>query len=336
MFQFAPIKQPDSQLRVVAFVLAAGFCVLLAGLWYVQVFSSKKFSESLEDQAVRTVRIPAVRGKILDRNGQPFAENRPTYNIELYLAELGKHFNTEYMRLRPVGARLTRSEREALEWTARYHVVSNITTQVGDWLQQPQVIDQKKFQRHYNEVRALPISILQNLNAVQVARFAERPGVFPGLDLEIQPLRVYPHGSMAAHVLGSLTRDESSQEEEDAFYHYRLPDWKGVTGMEGVFDGQLRGVAGTKSMTVNRLGYRQHETVLRTPEPGTISCSRSTSSSSKPSSARWSHRSSARRRVARRWCWTCRPATCWRWPPPRTLDRRNSWAASAPSIGQTC
>lgn len=38
--------------------------------------------------------------------------------------------------------------------------------------------------------------------------------------------------------------------------------------MEGVFDGQLRGVAGTKSMTVNRLGYRQHETVLRTPEPG--------------------------------------------------------------------
>ena len=165
-------------------------------------------------------------------------------------------------------ARLPRAEREQLEWAARYNVVSNITAQVGDWLQQPQVIDQRKFQRHYNEVRALPISILQNLNAVQVARFAERPGVFPGLDLEIQPLRVYPHGSLAAHVLGSLTRDDSSQEEEDAFYHYRLPDWKGQTGMEGVFDGQLRGTAGTRSMTVNRLGYRQQETVLRAPEPG--------------------------------------------------------------------
>ncbi|MBI5801971.1 MAG: hypothetical protein HZA92_14765 [Verrucomicrobia bacterium] len=268
MFQIAPIKQPDSQLRVVALVLAAGFTVLLAGLWYVQVFSSKKFAESLEDQAMRTVRMPAVRGKILDRNGQPFAENRPTYNIELYLAELGKHFHAEYMRLRPVGARLTRSEREALEWTARYHVVSNITTQVGDWLQQPQVIDQKKFQRHYSEVRALPISILQNLNAVQVARFAERPGVFPGLDLEIQPLRVYPHGSLAAHVLGMLHTDNSSQDEEDAFYHYRLPDWKGMAGLEGIFDSQLRGLAGTKSMTVNRLGYRQQETVLRVPEPG--------------------------------------------------------------------
>lgn len=263
-----PVKQPDTQLRVLAILVGAGFAVLLAGLWYVQVFSSKKFAESLEDQAVRSVRIPAVRGKILDRNGQAFAENRPTYNVELYLAELGKHFHAEYLRLRPAGARLTRAEREQLEWTARYNVVSNITAQVGDWLQQPQLIDQKKFQRHYNEVRALPISLLQNLNAVQVARFAERPGVFPGLDLEIQPLRVYPHGSLAAHVLGSLTRDDSSQEEEDAFYHYRLPDWKGQTGMEGVFDGQLRGTAGTKSMTVNRLGYRQQETVLRAPEPG--------------------------------------------------------------------
>lgn len=263
-----PIKQPDTQLRVLALLIGAGFCVLLGGLWYVQVFSSKRFSESLEDQAVRSVRIPAVRGKILDRNGQAFAENRPTYNVELYLAELGKHFHAEYMRIRPAGVRLTRAERETLEWAARYNVVSNITSQVGDWLQQPQVIDQKKFQRHYNEVRALPISILQNLNAVQVARFAERPGVFPGLDLEIQPLRVYPHSGLAAHVLGSLTRDDSSQEEEDSFYHYRLPDWKGVTGMEGVFDGALRGTAGTKSMTVNRLGYRQQETVLRAPEPG--------------------------------------------------------------------
>ncbi|MFM8471701.1 MAG: penicillin-binding transpeptidase domain-containing protein [Limisphaerales bacterium] len=263
-----PIKQPDTQLRVLAILVGGGFAVLLAGLWFVQVFSSKKFADSLEDQAVRSVRIPAVRGKIVDRNGQAFAENRPTYNVELYLAELGKHFHAEYLRIRPAGARLTRVEREQLEWTARYNVVSNITAQVGDWLQQPQEIDQRKFQRHYNEVRALPIAILQNLNAVQVARFAERPGVFPGLDLEIQPLRVYPHGSLAAHVLGSLTRDDSSQEEEDAFYHYRLPDWKGQTGMEGVFDGQLRGTAGTKSMTVNRLGYRQQETVLRAPDPG--------------------------------------------------------------------
>lgn len=268
MLVFDQLRKQDTQLRLVAVALAGGFAILLAGLWYVQVFSSKRFSESLTDQAVRTVRIPAVRGKIMDRHRQPLAENRPTYNVELYLAELGRHFQAEYQRIRPANVRLTRAERERLEWTARYQVVSNITAQVGEWLQQPRVIDQRLFQRHYNEVRALPISILQNLNATQVARFAERPGVFPGLELEIQPLRVYPHASVAAHVLGALRRDDSSQEEEDAFYHYRLPDWKGITGIEGIYDVQLRGTAGTKSMTVNRLGYRQHETVLRAPEPG--------------------------------------------------------------------
>ncbi|NBV22883.1 MAG: hypothetical protein EBS05_13325 [Proteobacteria bacterium] len=267
MLPVNPIKQPDTQLRVVAIVLTAGFCVLLGGLWFVQVFSSRKFSESLEDQSVRTVRLPAVRGKILDRNGQPLAENRPTYNVELYLAELGKYFHAEYLRIRPPAVR-SRADREKLESVARYNVVSNITTQVGEWLQQPQVIDQKLFQRHYNETRALPIPILQNLNASQVARFAERTGVFPGLELEIQPLRVYPHNTLAAHVLGALRKDDSSQEEEDAFYHYRLPDWKGMSGVEGIFDTQLRGTAGTKSMMVNRLGYRQQETLLRVPEPG--------------------------------------------------------------------
>ena len=38
-------------------------------------------------------RIPAVRGKILDRNGTALAENRPTYNVSLYLDELRKSFD---------------------------------------------------------------------------------------------------------------------------------------------------------------------------------------------------------------------------------------------------
>ena len=42
------------------------------------------------------MRIPAVRGRILDRNGVALAENRPTYNLSLYLEELHKAFDTAY------------------------------------------------------------------------------------------------------------------------------------------------------------------------------------------------------------------------------------------------
>src|SRR5512141_2592990 len=92
MLIFDQLKKDDPKLRVVACGVLAGFAILLAGLWWVQVVSSKDYQANLETQSFRTVRIPAVRGRILDRNGITLAENRPTYNVALYLEELHKPF----------------------------------------------------------------------------------------------------------------------------------------------------------------------------------------------------------------------------------------------------
>ena len=47
-------------------VLAGGLFILLTGLWWVQVVSAREYQSHLDTQAYRTIRIPAVRGKILD------------------------------------------------------------------------------------------------------------------------------------------------------------------------------------------------------------------------------------------------------------------------------
>ena len=78
MLVFDQLKRKDPQLRMVALVVLSGLTVLLAGLWWVQVVSTRDYQESLETQCFRTVRIPAVRGKILDRQGNVLAENRPS------------------------------------------------------------------------------------------------------------------------------------------------------------------------------------------------------------------------------------------------------------------
>ena len=70
--------------------------VLLAGLWYVQVVSAKRYRADLQEQSLRIVRVPAIRGKILDRNGIALAENRPSYNVNLYLEEFRRQFRYEY------------------------------------------------------------------------------------------------------------------------------------------------------------------------------------------------------------------------------------------------
>src|SRR5262249_5369215 len=72
----------------------------------------------------------------------------------------------------------------------------------------------------------------------------------------------------AAHLLGELKRDSSSAEGEDSFFSYRLPDYRGVLGIEYGFDAQLRGRAGGKSVVVNSVGYRQTESIILPAMPG--------------------------------------------------------------------
>ena len=45
------LKQNDPPLRLVAMVLAAGLCILFAGLWWVQVVSAHEYQSHLETQA---------------------------------------------------------------------------------------------------------------------------------------------------------------------------------------------------------------------------------------------------------------------------------------------
>ncbi len=75
------------------------------------------------------------------------------------------------------------------------------------------------------------------------------------------PSAVYPFGTTAAHLLGYLQRDDESMKGEDAFFNYRLPDYRGVVGIEGGFDARLHGHAGEEAVLVNNLGYRQSENV---------------------------------------------------------------------------
>src|SRR5512135_1403883 len=100
MLIFDQLKRDDPKLRTLAVVVVGGLAILLAGLWWVQVVCAREYRESLETQCFRTVRIPAVRGKILDSQDRVLAENRPTYCLSMYLEELTKPFDAAYFRCR--------------------------------------------------------------------------------------------------------------------------------------------------------------------------------------------------------------------------------------------
>src|SRR5207244_11638583 len=114
-----------------------------------------------------TVLTPAVRAKNLDPNGKVLAENRPTYNVSLYLEELRAPcegaYSAEVSRLRAelkqqqaalekkLGRKLTKEDKKQFALTqklkgplrqkASCQVASNVVAQVSQRLGQPLSLD---------------------------------------------------------------------------------------------------------------------------------------------------------------------------------------------------
>lgn len=291
MLVFDQLKKNDAQLQLLAIVIFSGLALLSAGLWWVQVVRARDYRTSSETQSSRTLRLPSVRGKILDRNGAVLAENRAKFNISVYLEDLSDSFKKEYLRIRPTNTvataatfwkrwlglsasvkpvKLKPEEYRPIEWQARFSVMNNLVQELARGLDLPRLpFDTNDFIRHYTNRLALPYPILKNASMTDMARFQEKLSGNIAADLEIQSTRYYPFSNTAAHVLGYLRRDDDRfSDGEDATFSYRLPDFRGVVGIEAGFDEDLCGRAGTKSVIVNNRGYRQTESITSPAEAG--------------------------------------------------------------------
>ena len=293
MLIFDELKKNDPQLRFVAAALACGFFILLTGLWWVQIVSAGEYQSHLETQSYRTIRIPAMRGRILDCEGRVLAENSPRYNLSLYFGDLSGEFQAEYATLRgrpqpgtvvkssrPIWEfwkrsgsvqkrpALTKREISKLEWQARYNVGYGAVAQMSRTIGRPLTFDWRSFVRAYESSLYVPYPIAEGLDPAEVARFEENYSSAIGVDLDVQSTRIYPLGKTAAHVLGYVIKDDSSSDDEDEFFNYRMPDYKGVVGVEGAYDSYLHGHAGEEFVMVNNYGYRQTESIGSEPEPG--------------------------------------------------------------------
>jgi len=278
MFIFDIFKGESGRVQAVTTVVTAGMLALLGGLWLVQIVLTKKYQQTSKDNATRHVRTPAIRGRILDRNGLGLAEEKPRYNAILYLEELQPQFSLQYVhlcrdyaRMHPevVNAKgktnLPSALREQLRQEADCDVVSNLTYRLSASLEEPRLLNTNAFLRHYKNDRYVPFQIVPDLTPKQVAILAEQWMGQTAVDLETQPVRVYTNKSLAANFLGYVQRQNGSKGGESS---YDMPDYAGTSGVEYAYDDILQGQAGKNSVLINNMFYRQSQEIETPDEPG--------------------------------------------------------------------
>lgn len=242
------------RLRFGAFsvVMLLGIVYLLAALYQIQVTDTVQYSDAQDAHSFRRVRLPATRGRILDRNGVVLADNKPSYCVALYIEELRK----------PGG------------WENTVTHVDTLVDDLSRIVDKPREVDRDDIWAHIKRRRPIPLFAFTGLDDGQMARLAEWPGALPGTDIYVGSERVYPFGDMASHIIGYVGRgqprevEEPSDAENQEDFNFYLPDLAGREGIEYACDLALGGRGGGHLIRVNAVGYKHEMLPGRPAIPG--------------------------------------------------------------------
>ena len=219
-------------------LFAAGLCLIAWRLWHVQVLDSPRYGAAQSLQSFRRVQIPGLRGRILDRDGTVLADNRPAYAVAIYCEEL-----------RQPGA-----------WGNTILAIDSLIDQLAARLGLPRQISHDEVARHVRSALPMPLLAWEDVDYRALAYLSEWAGELPGVAILPLPRRVYPQGTLAAHLLGYVGAS-AAPDDGGRRWHYRRPDPHGRAGLERQYDGLLSGVSGEELLRVDSRGYT-HERLV--------------------------------------------------------------------------
>ncbi|MCT0215654.1 penicillin-binding protein 2 [Synechococcus sp. CS-1330] len=214
----------QSALLLAVVLLFSG--AMVARLAWLQLLHGAENRARADENRIRLLPRNPIRGRILDRHGQVLATSRLTYNL--------------YIQPREVGD---------VQWPA---LRDRLATVVG--LPAAQLEARRRSGANAEGFR---IALASGLKSEQVLRFREQAAGLLGAEVDVDILRSYPHGRLAAHVLGytsGITEEEYTQLQPKG---YRIQDRVGRSGVEKQFEGHLRGEWGGQQVEVNAAGQVQ-------------------------------------------------------------------------------
>jgi penicillin-binding protein 2 len=231
----SPLRPRLTLLSLIAFLL---FGALLSRLWFLQVLAAERYGDLADVNRVRQVVVEAPRGRILDRQGRVLVRNRASWAITVKLSEL-----TDPGRRGAVLNRLAQLLRIRR---------AKIDERLRDYTGSP--------------LRGVPVA--EDVPADTLFYLAEHSEEFPGVAPEVVALREYPHGKLAAHVLGYVGEVSPGELKSSRFRGLQQGDMVGKAGVELTYDRRLRGRDGVQDFEVNAAGRVIRSLSGRQPVPG--------------------------------------------------------------------
>jgi penicillin-binding protein 2 len=191
---------------------------LLTKLFLIQV-ADDSFLKRAERNAIQRVVDHPYRGLVYDRTGKIMVYNNPIFDLMI----IPKEFDVKD--------------------TARFCEIFQISKE--------HLIESYTAARKYSPVKPSPL--IKQISTTDFARIQNYLIDYPGLFVMTRAIRSYPQPS-SANAVGYIGEISATQLEKDTLKYYSQGDYVGLSGVEGFYENELRGVKGVKYKMVNVRG----------------------------------------------------------------------------------
>jgi cell division protein FtsI/penicillin-binding protein 2 len=221
------------RLLALAVFLSLVFGGLAARLVDLQVWRHEKYRDIAERLTKRVYFREPRRGDILDVNGNPLATSLPVKRVCADPSMMGRYHGEVARVLAPV---LEYNEGELARLLYPWRTNADGTATLRRYVDLRRKLSNEQWQQVTQAMGGLTFEIGRKLTRTERQFFAALRN--RSVIAEEDQLRVYPSGTLAAHVLGFV------QEVDREFNDSSVIELKGVDGIEKWFHKQLAGMRG--------------------------------------------------------------------------------------------
>ncbi len=206
---------------IVHLSVAAIFLFIAAGVFNLQIVQAKKFRDLSDNNCIRLLPQAGSRGRIFDRQGNLIVGNQLSYD-----------------------AMILPQDRPQIDKT-----LSAISLALG--------VDfaslKDRFRKGY-VASFVPVTLEKNINFKKAVALGELKSDYANIIIQPRPVRYYPYGNLACHVIGYLNEIDHWRLTKLEDYGYKTKDIVGFGGVEEKYDYYLRQEDGAQSIQVDHRG----------------------------------------------------------------------------------
>lgn len=270
------LLRDQGALRVVflGLLVLAIFGLFTRRLWRLQFAEGRAYRQEAEQQSTELVTVPASRGVIYDRNGEQLVRNVPSFYVTVvpgYLPEDVAAAEDVLIRL-AVLLDLPYVAEEGTGGGLREVVLRQIAASLAGFSYEdaPAEALRKGLENIRNVAPYRPIVIERGVEREKALVVAQEASYLPGVTVEGESVRDYPHGPLVSQVVGYLLPIPAEKEQDYRDRGYDpATDRIGSAGVEATHEEVLKGSKGEQIVEEDVLGRVLRVIEERTaPVPG--------------------------------------------------------------------